>query len=131
MLLYYLFQDSLHPLWCGTCLKKLCLPRIPAFHTTCLDHVRVDRYDIAFPITMYCPYQPLFSLNLSGPCFFGFVFLSSDENIEIVELILQALIELCAGNSENQAVVINRQISHDLSWILTLPGAAHSVKVLD
>ena len=47
------------------------------------------------------------------------LFSFSEEVMEIINLILQALIEFCAGNYENQEVVVNRQISGDITWILS------------
>ena len=40
--------------------------------------------------------------------------------MEIFTLTLQALIEFCAGNYENQEVVVDQQISRDLNWILCI-----------
>ena len=40
--------------------------------------------------------------------------------MEIFTLTLQALIEFCAGNYENQEVMVYQQISSDLNWILSI-----------
>ena len=49
--------------------------------------------------------------------------------MDIIGLILQALIEFCAGNYENQEVVVNRQISGDITWILTAEEADEECEV--
>ena len=43
--------------------------------------------------------------------------------MEIFTLTLQALIEFCAGNYENQEVMVYQQISGDLNWILSIVNA--------
>ncbi len=50
--------------------------------------------------------------------------------MEIIGLILQALIEFCAGNYENQEVVVNRQISGDITWILFIGEADDKCEVI-
>ena len=52
------------------------------------------------------------------------------EAMEIIRLILQALIEFCAGNYENQEVVVNRQISGDITWILSAKKADGHCEVI-